>query len=52
MLSFEIEQKSQQFQSSRLRNQPRKDHKVFISQSKILKTKEFENFFHTQLIAC
>ena len=38
----EIKEKSQQRQSSRLRNQIRKDYKTFIPQSKILKKIEFQ----------
>ena len=34
--------KSEHRESSRLRNQPRKNHKTFIPQSKILKKVEFQ----------
>ena len=34
--------KSEQRESSRLRNQPRKNYKTFIPQSKILKKVEFQ----------
>ena len=35
-------EKSEHRESSRLRNQPRKNYKTFISQSKILKKVEFQ----------
>ena len=38
-----IKKKSPHRQSSRLRNQPRKDYKTFILQSKIIKKVEFQN---------
>ena len=38
-------EKSPHRQSSRLRNQPRKDYKTFIPQSKLLKKVEFQNHF-------
>ena len=41
-LSQDQKEKSLQRQSSRLRNQPRKDSKTFIPQSKILKKIEFQ----------
>ena len=41
VLSQESKEKSQQRQSSRLRNQAQKDYKTFIPQPKILKKVEF-----------
>ena len=37
--------KSEHRKSTRLRNQPRKDYKIFIPQSKILKKVEFQKQF-------
>ena len=39
--------KSEHRESSRLRNQPRKNYKLFIPQSKILKKVEFQNNFNS-----
>ena len=38
--------KSEHRKSTRLRNQPRKDYKIFIPQSKILKKVEFQSNFN------
>ena len=42
ILPQDQKEKSLYIQSSRLRNQPRKNHKTFIPQSKILKKVEFQ----------
>ena len=42
ILPQEPEEKSTHRESSRLRDQPRKDYKTFIPQSKILKKVEFQ----------
>ena len=42
ILPQEQKEKSTHRESSRLRNQPRKDYKTFIPQSKILKKVEFQ----------
>ena len=43
ILPQEQKEKSTHRESSRLRNQPRKNYKTFITQSKILKKVEFQN---------
>ena len=43
ILPQEQVEKSEHRESSRLRNQPRKNYKTFIPQSKILKKVEFQN---------
>ena len=43
ILPQEQKEKSSHRESSRLRNQPRKNYKTFIPQSKILKKVEFHN---------
>ena len=45
ILPQEQEEKSEHRESSRLRNQPRKNYKTFIPQSKILKKLNFKNNF-------
>ena len=45
-LSQDQKEKSEHRESSRLRNQPRKNYKTFIPQYKILKKVEFKNNFH------
>ena len=51
ILPQEQVKKSEHRESSRLRNQARKNYKTFIPQSKILKKVEFQNNFNFEIFA-